>query len=127
MEKIIGDPAYESVATGKVVADFNVVGAEGKPILDADGKPVYSSNMITLDFLGERIEKVLGVEKEPIDGVTQFGSPSTTKGYFQDGYAMGELNDWSVGGDGIITRMGARLRDSLTGRNPLSSQVISNP
>ena len=103
VEKIIGDPAYESVATGKVVADFNVVGAEGKPILDADGKPVYSSNMITLDFLGERIEKVLGVEKEPIDGVTQFGSPSTTKGYFQDGYAMGELNDWSVGGDGIIT------------------------
>ena len=87
-----GKAAYESVATGKVVADFNVVGAEGKPVLDADGKPVYSSNMITLDFLGESIEKVLGVEKEPIDGVTQFGSPSTTKGYFQDGRQIGRAS-----------------------------------
>jgi flagellar hook protein FlgE len=51
---------------------------------------------IQLDFTGD----IMGVDQ--IDAVTQFGSAFTTKEYFQDGYRMGVLNDYSVGGDGII-------------------------
>ncbi|MDR1482356.1 MAG: flagellar hook-basal body complex protein [Synergistaceae bacterium] len=108
VEKIIdkNDPKYNSsvhdgLVTGKVVADFNVAGAEGSA--NPGGNPPYNSNMITLDFLSSDWGKLIGVNKEPIDGVTNFGSSTTTKGVFQDGYAMGELNNYSVGGDGIIT------------------------
>ncbi|MFP4481819.1 MAG: flagellar hook protein FlgE [Thermovirgaceae bacterium] len=51
---------------------------------------------IALDFTGD----LLGADAE--DAVTQFGSAFTTKEYFQDGYEMGVLNDYSVGSDGII-------------------------
>ncbi|MCL2684659.1 MAG: flagellar hook-basal body complex protein, partial [Synergistaceae bacterium] len=44
----------------------------------------------------------LGLSKDRIDGVTNFGSQSTTKMYAQDGYAMGVLNDWTIGGDGTF-------------------------
>jgi flagellar hook protein FlgE len=98
VEKRIGNPDDEPIATGKVVADFNVVGAEGKTLTGG----AYASNMITLDFVGDKIDKVLGIEKEPIDGVTQFGTPTTTKGYYQDGYEMGTLENWSVSQTGVI-------------------------
>lgn len=52
---------------------------------------------IDLDFSGRSFEE------EPIEGVTQFGSAFTTKAYYQDGYAMGVLQDYSVGPDGTIT------------------------
>lgn len=51
---------------------------------------------ITLDFTGE----TMGTEA--IDAVTQFGSTFTTKEYYQDGYSMGTLQDFSVGSDGVI-------------------------
>ncbi len=97
VKKVVGDPAYDNVATGKVVADFNVSGAQGKAV---DGE--YLSNVITLDFLGKDYAKTLGLDSEPIDGVTQYASTSTTKLKAQDGYAMGELSTWSVGQDGTI-------------------------
>ena len=110
VEKIIdkNDPRYDatrhdSLPTGVMVADFNVIGSEGSVVRDADGNLSYASNLITLDFLGNNMSTELGQNKEPIDGVTQYGSQSTTKGYYQNGFAMGELNDFSVGGDGSIT------------------------
>ncbi|MDR1977998.1 MAG: flagellar hook-basal body complex protein, partial [Synergistaceae bacterium] len=42
----------------------------------------------------------LGEDK--LSGVTQFASESTTKGYYQDGYQMGVLNDYTVSTDGRI-------------------------
>ncbi len=51
---------------------------------------------VTLDFSGESF----GLDT--IDGVTQYGSDFTTKPYYQDGYGMGVLNDFSVGKDGTI-------------------------
>jgi flagellar hook-basal body protein len=98
VEKVIGDPQYEGVATGKVIADFNTAAAQGT----ASGT-TYTSNMITLDFLGSDYAATLGLSSDPIDGVTSFGSESTTKMKAQDGYAMGVLNDWSIGADGVIT------------------------
>jgi flagellar hook-basal body protein len=98
VEKIIGDPAYDSVATGKVVADFNLSGAQGSV-----SNGVYSSNMITLDFLGSDYAKTLGLTSEPIDGVTNYGSTSTTIMKAQDGYAMGVLENWTVSASGVIT------------------------
>lgn len=107
VEKIIdeSDPRYnasihDNLSTGKMVADFNTAGAEGSVV---DGIPqTYASNMITMDFLGKEYAAAMGTENEPIQGVTQYGSPFTTKVHYQDGYPMGELEDWSVGGDGII-------------------------
>ncbi len=52
---------------------------------------------ITLDFTGESFEK------DVMEGVTQYGSTYTTKGYYQDGYGMGVLNDFAAGKDGTIT------------------------
>jgi len=52
---------------------------------------------ITLDFTGESFGK------DVMEGVTQYGSTFTTKGYYQDGYGMGVLNDFAAGKDGTIT------------------------
>jgi len=52
---------------------------------------------IKLDFSGRSFGE------EPIQGVTQYGSAFTTKAYYQDGYEMGVLNDYSVGTDGTIS------------------------
>ncbi len=52
---------------------------------------------VDLDFSGRSFGE------EPIEGVTQYGSAFTTKAYYQDGYAMGVLSDYSVGTDGTIT------------------------
>jgi flagellar hook-basal body protein len=93
---------HDSLPTGLVVADFNTAGAQGS--VNNNVSPItYSSNMITLDFLGSDYAKTLGLTSDPIDGVTNYGSESTTKLSAQDGYAMGVLNDWTIGGDGIIT------------------------
>ncbi|GHV40689.1 flagellar hook protein FlgE [Synergistales bacterium] len=55
------------------------------------------NSTITLDFSGE----TFGLDT--IDGVTQFASATTSKGYYQDGYTMGVMNDYSVSKDGTIT------------------------
>ena len=94
------DDGYESTAhlpTGYVVADFNLAGAQGS-VVGSD----YESNMIRLDFLGNEYAQTLNLTAERIDGVTSFGGQSTTKMKGQDVYAMGELQTWSVGGDGVI-------------------------
>ncbi|MDR3281078.1 MAG: flagellar hook-basal body complex protein, partial [Synergistaceae bacterium] len=72
IEKIVDkdDPGYNSaihdaLPTGLVVADFNVSGSQGSV-----SNGVYSSNLITLDFLGSEYAKTLGLTKNPIDGVT---------------------------------------------------------
>ena len=51
---------------------------------------------ITLDFSGESFDK------DTIEGVTQYGSEFTTKAYYQDGYRMGVLKDFSVSADGTV-------------------------
>jgi flagellar hook protein FlgE len=101
VQKVIGDPQDASKATGKVVADFNTSGAQGK-VNNNVSPATYGSNMITLDFLGSDYAKTLGLTSDPIDGVTSYGSSSTTKLRAQDGYAMGVLNDWTIGADGVI-------------------------
>ncbi len=52
---------------------------------------------VTLDFSGESFGE------DAIEGVTQYGSPFTTKAKYQDGYTMGVLRDYGVGGDGVFT------------------------
>ena len=41
-------------------------------------------------------------EGAPINGITQFASPFTTKGYSQDGYAMGVMQSFSISSSGDI-------------------------
>ena len=101
----------ESYVKKEINAKFSVNGAE--------------DSVITLDFLGKDMEKAIGVDKEPIDGVTQFSSPTTTKGYYQDGYTMGELNSWTVGGDGIIT--GSYTNGKLLPISQVALATFANP
>jgi flagellar hook-basal body protein len=101
VEKIVGDPAYDNVMTGKVVADFNVSGGQGS--VGGTDTLTYSSNMITLDFLGQEYARRNGNTSEPIGGVTQFGSSGSMAMYSQDGYEMGILNDWNVSQTGVVT------------------------
>ena len=54
------------------------------------------NSTITLDFGGQTFGG------DVMQGVTQFASDSTTKGSFQDGYAMGILFDFSVDRNGMI-------------------------
>lgn len=61
------------------------------------GEIAASPMEIKLDFSGQSFGK------DGIEGVTQYGSPFTTKGYYQDGYEMGVMTDFSVGKDGTIT------------------------
>ncbi|MDR3321444.1 MAG: flagellar hook-basal body complex protein, partial [Synergistaceae bacterium] len=93
---------YGNAITGKVGADFNTVGAQGQVVTNG-GIQTYVPNFISLDFLGYSIGKQLDIAKEPIDGVTQFGARTSTTGYYQDGYAMGLLQNWSVSQTGVIT------------------------
>jgi flagellar hook protein FlgE len=56
-----------------------------------------NDTVLKLDFSG----KAFGLDS--LEGVTQYASESTSKGYYQDGYTMGVLKDYTVGKDGTIT------------------------
>ena len=76
-------------------------------------------SQVKLDFSGESLGKSL------IDGVTQFGSDFTTKAYYQDGYAMGVLQDYSIGSDGNI--MGVYSNGRTNALYSIALALFSNP
>lgn len=78
-------------------ADGEVISSNLDSVLNVNfGIQGTEDSAITLDFTGQ----TLGTDA--IDAVTQFGSAFTTKEYYQDGYDMGILNDYSIGSDGVI-------------------------
>lgn len=85
---------------GKIISvDGQLVDQGAEFELDVPFSLTGSMNSkIKLDLTG----KAFGFD-DPIEGVTQFGSPTTTKAWYQDGYAMGTMTDFSVGKDGVIT------------------------
>ena len=123
------DPRYDRIvhdamATGLVVADFNVAGAQGS--VDYTVNPAtYGSNMIRLDFLGSEYAKTLGLTSDRIDGVTSYGSASTTKMKAQDGYEMGVLESWTVSGDGTI--MGSYSNNRSIELAKVALAMFANP
>lgn len=93
------------------VPDLEKVVGRGEVTFDSGGRLVSSpAPQVTVDFspLGAEISNIAldftgaSFGKEPLEGVTQFGSPFTTKGYYQDGYATGVLDDFSVGSNGTV-------------------------
>ncbi|MDR1741381.1 MAG: flagellar hook-basal body complex protein [Synergistaceae bacterium] len=62
-----------------------------------------SLQTITLDFSGEKVIENYDPVNDALKGITQYASDGTAKGYYQDGYQMGTMNDYSVGQDGTIT------------------------
>jgi flagellar hook protein FlgE len=74
---------------------------------------------VTLDFSGKTFEK------DDLEGVTQYGSAFTTKGYYQDGYAMGVLEDFAVGADGIVTGVYSNGKNQPIAR--LALALFANP
>ena len=50
-----------------------------------------------------KIKLNFGGHGDKMNGVTQYASETTTKAVYQDGYAMGVLQDFNVGVDGTIT------------------------
>jgi len=86
IEKIISS-TDDGKPTGLVGANFSTAGAP-----------------IRLDFLGSDYAAAEGLPfKGVLDGVTNFGSFSTTRMKGQDGYASGTLQNWSVNDYGVIT------------------------
>jgi len=76
-------------------------------------------SQVKFDFSGESLGKSL------IDGVTQFGSDFTTKAYYQDGYAMGVLQDYSIGSDGNI--MGVYSNGRTNALYSIALALFPNP
>lgn len=74
---------------------------------------------VTLDFSGKTFEK------DDLEGVTQYGSAFTTKGYYQDGYAMGVLEDFAVGADGTVTGVYSNGKNQPIAR--LALALFANP
>jgi flagellar hook protein FlgE len=68
---------------------------------DPSALPVAGESTAALDFLG-RASVGANAQGELLDGVTQYSSASTTKGYYQDGGASGVLESWSVSQTGVI-------------------------
>jgi flagellar hook protein FlgE len=87
---------------GVVEKDVLLSGSEPTGLVGANfGSP---GSPITLDFLGGEYASAMGLAyKGAMDGVTGFGSPSTTKVKWQDGYSQGVMNYWSVSDRGVIT------------------------
>lgn len=89
----------------KITIDFTAKGAE--------------SSEVELDFTGKSFDK------ETIEGVTQYGSAFTTKGYYQDGCTMGVLDDFFVAADGSV--MGAYDNGQNIPMYRLSLATFVNP
>lgn len=98
---------------GKLVAGGTATVDLGFSLLGAEDATVK------FDFSGESFGK------SPIDGVTQFGSSFTTKAYYQDGYPMGVLQDFSIASDGVIVGVYSNGRTNALYSTSLA--VFSNP
>ena len=100
---IVGeDKLFVTPSSGELMFDDSckIVYPPNNPSITIDfGMNATSFQTVKLDFLG----KTFG--GDPMQGVTQFAGPSTTKAAFQDGYQMGVLYDWSAGQDGTIVGM----------------------
>jgi flagellar hook protein FlgE len=84
----------------------------GKLVDPLDGVDVYvpfsllgtQNETIHLDFSNKYFKGDNYVwDTDALEGLTQYASNTTVKAYYQDGYQMGVLNDYSVGQDGTIT------------------------
>ncbi len=83
-------------ADGKLdTSDTGMYNPTPEITLQFDEKGAREST-VKLDFSGQSFQKEL------LDGVTQYGSEFTTKGYYQDGYSMGVLTDFAVSQDGTV-------------------------
>ena len=72
--------------------------------------PICEPNDVELEIpfslkgmTNSKIKLNFGGHGDKMNGITQFASETTTKAVFQDGYAMGVLQDFNVGVDGIIS------------------------
>jgi len=96
------------------------VSSGGTVSMDVDfGAYGADVSTITLDFSGKSLGKDL------VDGVTQYGSGFTTKAYYQDGYPMGVLQDFSVGQDGTIVGSYSNGRNKTLYSLPVA--LFANP
>ncbi|MCF7935522.1 MAG: flagellar hook-basal body complex protein [Synergistales bacterium] len=84
--------------TGEVAFDGQGSITSENPIVSIGfGSGGAETTRVTFDFNGDNFDK------EPIEGVTQYASPSTTKGYYQDGHGMGVMTSYQIGQDGRVS------------------------
>lgn len=102
-------------ANGKQTAfDQAGVGAYAANDFDFAGNPVQSQ-AIAFDF-GSTTATGTG-----LDGITQFGSPSTLTGLSQDGYKSGNLSSLEISTDGTITGNNTNGTTTTLGRITLTT------
>lgn len=64
-------------------------------------------------------------ESGVLNGITQFSSPSTTKGVEQDGYAMGYMESFNIDNSGVITGVYSNGTKQAVGQ--VATAVFTNP
>ena len=99
-------PSVPQVATGGIL-DFNTAGAlytvapENYNSFNFAGG-VTQNQSIAFDF-GQAESETIALGGSGTTGTTQYGSPSSVTNQYQDGYAAGSLQSFSVSQSGIIT------------------------
>lgn len=126
--------ATEGEAPAPDATEIAVTGGSGTVTFGPDGKILLEeSPLITVGFSAIGLEDSeieldftgKAFDKDTIDGVTQYGSPFTTKPYTQDGYRMGVMNDFQVSEDGTL--VGIYDNGYVDSLFKVSMAMFSNP
>ncbi|MBN2436064.1 MAG: flagellar hook protein FlgE [Spirochaetes bacterium] len=137
-------------AEGPVTLDVNALTGENLPnpnsrmrlTFSPDGKLVLASDDATSDSVnsgnlsanvnyriaGDPAVRTLRLDlgtSGMINGITQFSSPSTTKGVEQDGYSMGYMEAFNIDNSGVITGVYSNGIQRPIGQVAMS--VFTNP
>jgi len=99
-------PNLPQIATGGIL-DFSTAGALYSVTPDNFNSfnfvgGVTQNQPITVDF-GQAEGETIALGGSGTTGTTQYGSPSSVTNQYQDGYAAGSLQSFSVSQDGVIT------------------------
>lgn len=103
-------------AEGALQAQFSYLVPNGNATVGPDGVAVPDLQGFTLN---------LGTVGNVTDSITQFASESSSKIYFQDGYQMGYLRDFTIDRDGNIVGSFSNQQKRTLGQIALAS--FSNP
>ena len=77
------------------------------------------NSTIKLDFSGESFDL------DVMEGITQYASATTTKPYYQDGYTMGVMKDFTVAKDGTV--YGVYTNDQSVALYRIALAQFANP
>ncbi len=107
LDTLRGAAAAPAGATSRVTLTFDTMGSLAT-VTDAAGNVINTGDGIVVLRAAVPGRQPLTINLNlgtigQYNGITQFASPSTTKAYYQNGYAMGYLQSFEIDDRGIIT------------------------